>query len=427
MSEEQQSGISKPYFTSLIMSLFLCGTSLAIIESESTIPLIGIKAKPAYFLPVLALITLSAYVYYLKMEGIILCKKVDKFSIGKGFVFLTLINGLSMFCFVNFYCPLHMMLEVLFWGLVGLGIGSSLDMTIGGIFCVRSDKEMVEKWLPRVPFAVLCQWQAALRLPYIIIIIFLIALNYHFYLFPYHRIWSISFFVTLLFSMQDTILFLIAIIFNIRKLKEYAVRNFKLLLPVMEIHDRDYLLFGHQKTPILANQPEIIRASYKGDIDTISALLKQGERPDTQDAIGWTPLMVAAAENHIDIVNLMLEYGANVNIENTWGRTALHFASRYGFTDIVTTLVKNGAIVNANNDHSRQPPLFSAIKHNHKDVVQVLLEHGADMESKNGENLTPLKYAEKLRKSEIAKILRIQLIKNEQPKPYTFLDSLLKK
>ena len=59
--------------------------------------------------------------------------------------------------------------------------------------------------------------------------------------------------------------------------------------------------------------------------------------------------------------------------------------------------------------------------------MQVLLEHGADMESKNGENLTPLKYAEKLRKSEIAKILRIQLIKNEQPKPYTFLDSLLKK
>ena len=409
------------------MGLFLCGTSLAIIESESTIPFIGIKAKPAYFLPVLALVTLSVYVYYLKTEDIILSRKVDKFSIGKGFVFLTLINGIAMVCFVNFYCPLHMMLEVLFWGVVGLEIGSCLDMGIAGIFCIRSDKEMAEKWLPRVPFTILCQWQVALRLPYIIIIIFLIALNYHFYLFPYHHIWVISFFVTFLFSMQDTILFLFAITLNIRKLKEYAVRNFRILIPVMEIHDRDYLLFGHQKMPVIANPPEIIRASYEGDIDTISALLKQGERPDTQDAIGWTPLMVAAAENHIDIVNLMLEYGANVNIENVWGRTALHFASRYGFTDIVTTLVKNGAIVNANNDHSRQPPLFSAIEYNHKDVVQVLLEHGADIKLKNGDNLTPLEYAEKLRKSEIAKILRIQLRKTEQPKPYTFLDSLLNK
>ncbi len=420
---EEENVISKPYFTSLTMSLFLCGTSLAIIDHESTIPLIGIKAKPAYFLPVLAMITSLTYFYCY----FIFRKKIDKFSVAKKFVFLSAIYGISIFCFVNLYFPLHLMLEVIFWGSVGFAIGSIIDMAIAGIFCVRSDKEMVEKWLPKVPFVILCQWQVALRLPYVILILFLIALNYHFYLFPYHYSWSISFFITLLFAMGNVILFLIATILNIKKLKEYAIRDFKFLMPAMEIHDRDYLLFGHQKTPVLTNQPEIILASNEGNIVAVSTLLAQGESPDTQNAIGWTPLMIAAAENHIDIVNLMLEYGANVNIENVWGRTALHFASRYGFTDIVKILVANGAIINTNNDHSGLSPLFAAIENNHKDTVQVLLENGADIKSRNREKLTPLEYAEKLKKAEIAKILRIQQRKNEQPKLYTYIDSVLKK
>jgi len=426
MAEKAPQDSLKAYFTSLIMSLFLLGVRLSIIEHDYSIPIVKIKIKPEYFLPLLATITIGAYIYYLKKNISLGSDKNNNYNISKAFLGLTSINLIAIVSFLTFYFPLHIIVEVCIFGIMGLIIGTTSELGIAGLFYIRTDKDVAEKWLPKIPFAVQCSWKMASRLPYLIAIMILIAINYHCYIFSYSHTWTISFVIMFLFTNVDIILFGLATILHIKKLKQYAIRNIKIFESAIEIHDRDYLLFGHRKIPTLDNQPKLILAARLHDINTIMTLLKQGEKPDTADALGWTSLMIAAAENQTEILKLMIEYGANVNSENVFGRTALHFSSKYGFTDIVKILIANGAIINATNDHSGQPPIFAAIEQGHIEIVDILLAGGADTSLKNRDKLTALEYAEKLNKVEIARILRVHQRKNGEKKPFTFLEYLRK-
>lgn len=418
------------YYPSLILGLFLLGVSLSLIQGQNTIPFVNIVISSNYYLSVLAFITLVIYIIYwcaYQADQEASCKDVDKHTIDKGFVFLTVVNGIAMIGFLSTYFPLHRVLEVLILGIIGFYWGITLDFAISGIFYMRTEEEMKEKWLPKIPLAVLCMWKMAYRLPYKVVIVFLVALNYHFYLFSYHYMWLIAFLLPLCLCLHNKLLYVIAGIFRLKKLKKYLIGRFRLYMPAMEIHDRDWLLFGRQEIPVLHNQPPIVQAAYQGDIESVNALLKNGADPDTQNAIGWTALMFGAADNNINLVNLMLEYGANVNIENVYGRTALCFCARYGFDKIAKILIENKAIVNALNDHTGMPPLFIAIEHGHKSMVRILMENGADYSLTNRDNLSPLEFAQQCKQYDIAKFIRVFIQKNEPSAPVEFIDKLLEK
>ncbi|XP_076418944.1 poly [ADP-ribose] polymerase tankyrase-2 isoform X4 [Peromyscus maniculatus bairdii] len=80
-----------------------------------------------------------------------------------------------------------------------------------------------------------------------------------------------------------------------------------------------------------------------------------------------------------------------VNSRDTAGRksTPLHFAAGFGRKDVVEYLLQNGANVQARDDGGLIP-LHNACSFGHAEVVNLLLQHGADPNARDNWNYTPL-------------------------------------
>lgn len=81
----------------------------------------------------------------------------------------------------------------------------------------------------------------------------------------------------------------------------------------------------------------------------------------------------------------------NVNSRDTAGRKSspLHFAAGFGRKDVVEYLLQSGANVHARDDGGLIP-LHNACSFGHAEVVNLLLRHGADPNARDNWNYTPL-------------------------------------
>jgi ankyrin repeat protein len=76
----------------------------------------------------------------------------------------------------------------------------------------------------------------------------------------------------------------------------------------------------------------------------------------------------------IDNNNELVDY---VTIWGTW----LHDASRYGMYDVVKYLIEKGANVNVKGGNRNAGPLTNAAFKGHKDIIELLLENGAILDT----------------------------------------------
>ncbi|TFW27115.1 ankyrin repeat domain-containing protein [Duganella callida] len=117
---------------------------------------------------------------------------------------------------------------------------------------------------------------------------------------------------------------------------------------------------------------------------------------------GNTALMMAAFRKNKDAVLDMLKRGAQVNQK---GWTALHYAAAAGSVEITTLLLDKYAYIDAESP-SGMTPLMIAAREGQEDVVQLLLEQGADATLKDGGfHLTAAEFALKADKPWIAKTI----------------------
>ena len=97
---------------------------------------------------------------------------------------------------------------------------------------------------------------------------------------------------------------------------------------------------------------------------TVLALLERGVPVDSRLPTGGTPLMIAAGLGFSEIVAKLLAHGAHVNASDERGTRALHAAAQFAFRSSET-------------DSARRS-------------MQLLLEHGADVNAANAAGQTPL-------------------------------------
>ncbi len=139
-------------------------------------------------------------------------------------------------------------------------------------------------------------------------------------------------------------------------------------------------------SPILAAQPaaadSLFHAIQKADTAAVKRLLDAGLDPNLKDAEGTPALMAATLYAGADCVKVLLERGANPNATNPTGATALMWA----MPDVAKAklLIAAGADVNARSrDLQRTPLLIAASYPAAVPVLQMLLDHGADIHAKD--------------------------------------------
>jgi ankyrin repeat protein len=152
---------------------------------------------------------------------------------------------------------------------------------------------------------------------------------------------------------------------------------------------------------------DVHAAARDGDIDEVAALLSMDNRlTRTFDADGWSPLHLAAHYGHPDVVALLLHNNAPVDLRSTnqMANTALHAAIAGRRSDVVEVLVDAGADVNAR-QHGGWNALHGAAANGDRRVVELLLSRGADAAAANDTGVTAAAIARDRGHTEIAELL----------------------
>jgi Ankyrin repeats (many copies) len=121
-------------------------------------------------------------------------------------------------------------------------------------------------------------------------------------------------------------------------------------------------------------------ASRNGHVDSARVLLDHGAHVDAQDLYHWTPFHFACYDGHLSLVQLLLEHEANLHTQDNHCQTPVFLASQSGRLEIVRLLLGYGADVSGKEGGQNSTAFRTATENGHKDVAQLLLEHGAERE-----------------------------------------------
>ena len=132
-------------------------------------------------------------------------------------------------------------------------------------------------------------------------------------------------------------------------------------------------------------------------LSTAAALLSHGAKPNAKNMHGGTALHQAASQGAIKVIELLLANKADVNAGNNEGYTPLHGAISYGKNDtrktVVEILLKGGANVNAKTTRDGETPFHKAIARGDVEIVKLLLNYGADVNSVSKYGVSTLYFA----------------------------------
>ena len=197
---------------------------------------------------------------------------------------------------------------------------------------------------------------------------------------------------------------------------------------------------------------QLIQAAEAGDTTTVQQLLNEGADINGRDALGRTPVMAATHGNQVDVVRLLIQAGADINIRdnrmdnpflyagaeglldilklaidagadtrltNRFGGTALIPAAERGHVEMVQELLTRTDVdVNHVNNLGWTALLEAIILSDggvrHQQIVQLLVDHGADVNIPDKDGITPLEHAQRRGFTEIVTILNNAIAKDMQ-------------
>jgi ankyrin repeat protein len=152
-------------------------------------------------------------------------------------------------------------------------------------------------------------------------------------------------------------------------------------------------------------------AAAKNRASTVSWLLDNGVLVDSKTIPhDETPLYSAAESESIETVDLLLARGANVDARyrfdsTTW--TALIAVCRNSSDKsilVAKRLLKKNADVNARDSQTQKTPLHCAAERGSKEMLQMLLNHNADVRARTVDGKTPIELVP-LGRAEAAELL----------------------
>ncbi|KYB25617.1 Ankyrin repeat and KH domain-containing protein mask-like Protein [Tribolium castaneum] len=162
---------------------------------------------------------------------------------------------------------------------------------------------------------------------------------------------------------------------------------------------------GKNHIPTVAEEQQLFAAIRENDLNKVRDIIATGYNLNCQH-FSSTPLIVAIKHKNLDMIKLLLDSGANVNNGTRDGFLPLSAAiSSNCPIEIIKVLISYGANVNHIgvdffNYENLLPlvikltPLSWAIVKNNKQVAQLLLENGADINGRNDDGTSALRLSQ---------------------------------
>lgn len=139
-------------------------------------------------------------------------------------------------------------------------------------------------------------------------------------------------------------------------------------------------------------------AVISGNIDIVRFLLKAGSFVNWSDENGFQPLHFAAQTGNVAMINFLIEKGAHVYSARTnkEGLTPFHVAVDHGHFDAVLAFIESRTVsVNMKTKlrQGGQTPLHRAVLKSHLKIIELLINQGASIETKDSEGRQAIHYA----------------------------------
>lgn len=153
----------------------------------------------------------------------------------------------------------------------------------------------------------------------------------------------------------------------------------------------------------------LLTATHANAVEAAKVLIEAGSDVNAKDNINDSPYLYAGARGHLDILRMTLAHGADLKSTNRYGGTALIPAAERGHVETVGALIEAGVDVDhVNNLH--WTAILEAIilgdgGERHRQIVELLIKAGADVNLADGNGVTPLQHARRANYRDIEKML----------------------
>lgn len=173
----------------------------------------------------------------------------------------------------------------------------------------------------------------------------------------------------------------------------------KLLQEGADINARD----AQGRTPVMI-------ATYQHNTEMVRELIQAGADINIRDYNKENPLLHAGAQGWLDILTLAIEAHADTSLTNRFGGISIIPASERGHVEVVRELLTRTDInVNHINNLGWTALLEAIVLSDggqaHQHIVQLLIDHGADVNIPDKDGVTPLQHTRKRGFTEIERIL----------------------
>lgn len=140
-------------------------------------------------------------------------------------------------------------------------------------------------------------------------------------------------------------------------------------------------------------------------LNVMKYLRDLGVDPTDTDKLHQSSLYYTSREGKLECCRFLLEEcKLPLNEKDIYGQTPLYYAAREGRIEIVQLFVDHGADVNVEDKYA-QNCLFYAVREGHIDIVKYLIDKGIDFNKIDKKGMTPHSFAEKFGKIKIAELL----------------------
>jgi len=131
-----------------------------------------------------------------------------------------------------------------------------------------------------------------------------------------------------------------------------------------------------------------------GSIDILKELVQAGVNLKVRDENGYTPLIYAVKRRSTVIINYLISQGVEINEKDNEGYTALMHAvdAPNNSMDVIECLINNGADINVFSNQQLSPLLLAA-KNNDYEAARYLVGNGANINAKDNGGYNSLMYA----------------------------------